>query len=352
MHRHLHTLAFMTLLALATCTKTNNNVGSVRRDGGSGGTQHPYVGSDASCVNYPNSNTVHRVFPFDPALQGGQQWPTCTLNCNAVLATAGNSQAPLDQALPDGPCDDEGATCNSPVMAGWCPPCINAGGPGNVYTCTCRAQQWKCALVSQGGSMCDLQKCVNPSLTFPNALSCSQASWSATQVCICGICQDLCSSDADCQSGRCTLNQVCRTLESCSDPYACFASCTGLCAPAVSDGGLGSVGGQTGAGGNTGTGGTAIGSGEPADAQGFDADDCASWDYGPAASSNPAVCPKCPSATTPFTIDCERTPDVVCNYGGNPDGSSMGAGCMCWPVLDGSGSVDGGQQKYEFLCLL
>ena len=37
MHRHSLTLAFTALLALATCTKTNNNVGSVERDSGVGG---------------------------------------------------------------------------------------------------------------------------------------------------------------------------------------------------------------------------------------------------------------------------------------------------------------------------
>jgi hypothetical protein len=338
MHRHLLTLTFTSLLALAACTKTNNDVGSVGRDSGVGGqtsqsggatttsvgagghssvasggvgalggaqgsggasatsqtggatssqggtggvggngsggtnaamtvdsaipsqggadggvadgpndrpnpldtplpyTQHPYVGSGASCLNYPN--TTYVTFPYNPSLQGGQQWPTCPLNCNAVLATAGAVSAPLDQALPIGPCDDEGATCDSPLMAGWCPPCTNTGGPGNGYTCTCSGKQWQCAIVSQGMNVCDPPRCLDPSLSSgPYPQSCSQVTWSSTQVCGCGKCLDLCYGDSQCKSGHCNLNQVCRTADSCPNPYACLASCSGTCSPGVGDGG-------------------------------------------------------------------------------------------------------------------
>ena len=205
-------------------------------DGGSDApvstSQHPYAGSSA-CINTPI--TSYRGFPYDPAARGAGAWPTCPLNCNAVLATAGAGQAPLDQALPDGPCDDEGATCDSPLMAGWSAPCANTGGPGNGYTCTCRAKKWQCALVSQGMNMSDPPRCLDPTLTIPYPPSCSQITWSATQVCGCGVCRDLCSSDADCQSGHCNANQVCHAAATCSGPDDCLVPCTGLCAPAATD---------------------------------------------------------------------------------------------------------------------
>ena len=297
MVRTTHTLTIASLLLLSACPSTDNNVGTVLTDGGgaggaahtggtttaqggavgsggagSGGTiqpsqtggttsapqktdggtqdapqdsagqvaQHPYVSNGASCINYPNLG--YRSFPLDPSIQtgqGGQSWPTCTLNCNVIMATAGTIQEPLDQALPDGPCDDEGASCNSPLMAGWCGPCANTGGPGNGYTCTCRAQKWQCALASQGMNVCDPPRCLDPSLDvgFPPPQSCSQITWSATQVCGCGKCQDLCSSDSECQSGHCNLNQVCQFPDSCKGSADCRAPCTGLCEPAASDGG-------------------------------------------------------------------------------------------------------------------
>jgi hypothetical protein len=198
--------------------------------------QHPYAGSAAACANYPDAGI--RSFPYNPSLQGDRQWPACTINCNFVVATAGAGRAMLDQALPDGPCNDEGATCDSPLMAGSCGPCTNTGGPGNGYTCVCRAQRWQCALVSVGSNACDPPRCLDPSLTIPYPQSCSEITWSATQVCGCGKCQDLCSSDSDCRSGYCNLNQVCRAPASCPDPYDCRASCSGICAPAPGDGGL------------------------------------------------------------------------------------------------------------------
>jgi hypothetical protein len=197
--------------------------------------QHPYSGSGA-CFNTPI--TSYRRFPYDPSVRGVGGWPTCPINCNAIMATAGTIQAPLDQALPDGPCDDEGATCDSPLMAGWSAPCANTGGPGNGYTCTCRAKQWQCALVSQGMNMADPPRCLDPTLTIPYPASCSQVTWSATQVCGCGTCRDLCSSDADCRSGHCNPNQVCHATGTCAGPDDCPAPCTGLCAPVVTDGAL------------------------------------------------------------------------------------------------------------------
>jgi hypothetical protein len=243
MVRTSHTLTLASLLLLSACPSTDNNVGTVLRDGGGAGVipQHPYVASGASCINYPS--TGYRIFPFDPSIQtgqGGQSWPTCTLNCNAIMATAGDGQAPLDQALPDGPCDDEGASCNSPLMAGWCGPCANTGGPGNGYTCTCRAHKWQCALgPNVGANACDPPTCLDPSLSanFPPPQSCSQITWSATQVCGCGTCQDLCSSDTDCQSGHCNLTQVCRFPDGCAGSADCRATCTGICEPAAGDGG-------------------------------------------------------------------------------------------------------------------
>jgi len=196
--------------------------------------QHPYVSTGASCVDYPDVG--YRVFPIvgGASTGGGQSWPVCPLNCTQTMATAGAGVAPLDQALPAGPCDDEGATCNSPLMAGWSPPCTNSGGPGNGYTCVCRSKQWHCADVSQGMNVGDPPACINPSLTPP----CGTTTWSTTQVCACGACRDLCSSDAECASGHCIPNQVCRAPSSCPGPDECAASCTGLCAPVSLDGGL------------------------------------------------------------------------------------------------------------------
>jgi hypothetical protein len=264
MVRNAQTLVIASLVLLSACPSTNNNVGTVLLDGGgaggassTGGTtpasggsgggasgtvdapqdvpgkvaQHPYVGSDASCANYPDVG--HRVFPHDTSLQA---WPTCTLNCNAVLAATGAGLFPLDQTLPAGPCDDEGATCDSPLMATWAPPCTDTAGAVSTYTCTCRAQKWQCAVVNQGGGMSkSAAKCLDPSQAALD--SCTSITWSPTQVCACGTCRDLCSSDGDCQSGHCNLNQVCRISGSCPGPDECPAPCSGICAPAASDSG-------------------------------------------------------------------------------------------------------------------
>jgi hypothetical protein len=192
--------------------------------------QHPYLGTGASCVDYPDVG--YRVFPLasKSSMGGDTSWPICPLNCQQIVATAGAGGAPLDQALPAGPCDDEGATCNSPLMAGWSPPCANAGGPGNGYTCVCRSNQWHCANVSQGMNVGDPPRCISPN---SSGTSSCQPTWSATQVCACGVCRDLCSSNAECISGQCIPNQVCRAPSTCPGPDECAASCTGLCAPAT-----------------------------------------------------------------------------------------------------------------------
>jgi len=245
---------------LSACPKSNNTVGRVATDardnnveagvptGGAAGApdvrgeptdagqdgpqdgpsgQHPFVGTGAGCVDYPDVG--YRVFPIvsRASMGGDQSWPICPLNCTQTMAAAGTGVAPLDQALPAGPCDDEGATCNSPLMAGWSPPCTSAGGPGNGYTCVCRSKQWHCADVSPGTNVGGLPVCINPSPTPP----CGETTWSATQVCFCGVCRDLCSSDTECASGQCIANQVCRAPSSCPGPDECAAYCTGLCAP-------------------------------------------------------------------------------------------------------------------------
>ena len=197
--------------------------------------QHPFVSTGAACINYPESG--YRMFPYDPSIGGGRTWPTCTLNCTTVTPIWGPAGLPpLDQALPAGPCDDEGATCGSPVMTGWCPPCTNVGGPGSGYTCVCRASNWHCAVTSPGTNSCGPPQCIDPSLSSPVA-SCP-VTWTDTQICACGICRDLCASDHECPSGHCNLNQVCRTTSaSCAGPDECPATCSGLCAPAAADGG-------------------------------------------------------------------------------------------------------------------
>ena len=227
-------------LQIGTTGGTTNAAGTTSIAGGAGGggttsTQHPYRAGSAPCVDYPDLG--YRVFPLDLSVAGGKHWPTCTLNCTTVQAVSGAVDSPLDQALPAGPCEDEGATCDSPVMTGWCPPCADVGGPGNGYTCTCRAQMWHCAVTDHGANMCGPPTCVDPSLGNSPLASCYQTTWSATEICACGTCRTLCTSDGDCQSGQCSPNQVCRAPDACAGPDECPASCTGLCEPAVTDGG-------------------------------------------------------------------------------------------------------------------
>ena len=294
-------LATASLLLLSACSKTDNDVGSIGDDGGggtsqtggstssqggasggvgsggvgSGGTpsqtggalssqggtdggvqdapqdlagevaQHPYVSNGASCVDYPYVG--QRVFPVDPSilpsLPAGQAWPSCTLNCTTVMAVAGDGTAPLDQALPAGPCDDEGATCGD-GMSGWQGPCTNTGAPLNNYGCVCRGHSWHCAIVSQGMNMGTDLSCLAPSCSLIG----TAVTWSTAQICACNTCLDLCSSDGECQSGHCNLNQVCQTSGNCPGPDECLATCYGTCAPAPSDGGQAIDGGDASSG--------------------------------------------------------------------------------------------------------
>jgi hypothetical protein len=198
------------------------------------GLQHPYASTGAACINYPVSG--YRVFPYDPSIRGGRGWPSCTLNCATVRPSYGISDWPLDQALPAGACDDEGATCEY-ALNGWCPPCAEVGGPGNGYTCVCRGHNWHCAVTSQGMNQCGGPTCLDPSLMFPTRASCATTTWTATQVCTCDVCGDLCDSEAQCPSGRCKPNQVCRpSSDKCQGPDECPATCRGLCEPEA-DGG-------------------------------------------------------------------------------------------------------------------
>jgi hypothetical protein len=303
MQRITYFLATASLLLLSACSKTDNDVGSIADDGGggtaqtggstssqggasggvgsggvgsggntsqTGGTlssqggadggvqdapqdltgevaQHPYVSNGASCLDYPYVG--QRVFPVDPSIwpasTAGQVWPACTLNCTTIMAVAGDGMAPLDQALPAGPCDDEGATCGAPrLMSGWQGPCTNTGGPGNAYACVCRGQNWHCAIVSQGMNMGTDLSCLAPSCTRIG----TAVTWSTTQICACNTCLDLCSSDGECQSGHCNLNQVCNVTSSCPGPDECLATCHGTCAPAPSDGGQTIDGGDASSG--------------------------------------------------------------------------------------------------------
>lgn len=219
------------------------------QDGGGAGAaeaamaQHPYASTGAACIDYPVS--AYRVFPYDdPSIQytnGVEAWPRCTRLCNTVMPVSGAYQrAPLDQALPAGPCDDEGASCSDGVLNGWCPPCATVGGPGNGYVCVCRGHNWHCSMgPNKGLSMCGMPTCLDPSLAITPNSSCYQTTWTDTQVCACGICRDLCDSDAQCASGRCNLNQVCRpSTDNCTGPDECPAPCRGLCEPVATDGGV------------------------------------------------------------------------------------------------------------------
>jgi len=223
--------------------------GGLAGDGPSA-SRHPYVGDGATCVDYPDVG--YRVFPNDElSLAGDPPWPTCPLDCAQAMA-APASFFPLDQALPSGPCGDEGATCDSPLMAEWCPPCTGGvtGGPSNGYTCTCRSNQWQCAIKGLGTAVCSSPACI---VSAPVYQYCSVV-WSTSQVCACGVCRDLCTSDADCASGKCNPNQVCNAPADCPGPDECMVSCTGLCAQVTFDGGpISGMGGQDASYDNVGT---------------------------------------------------------------------------------------------------
>jgi hypothetical protein len=200
--------------------------------------QHPYVSTGAACIDYPTPG--YRSFPEDPSIQetnNGESWPRCTRNCKTPMPVSGAYlEAPLDQALPAGPCDDEGATCGMGANA-WCGPCANVAGPYNGYTCMCRGHNWHCAVSPiRGMNMCGQPTCIDPSFGIPPNSFCSKTTWTDTQVCACGVCRDLCDSDAQCPSGHCKLNQVCGSSQSCQGSGECLVPCRGLCEP-TPDGG-------------------------------------------------------------------------------------------------------------------
>lgn len=201
-------------LMLLGCSSSSSSA-----DGPSTVSLHAYGGGTA-CVAFPDVG--YRVFPYDAAA-GKTTWPTCPLACSAISARAGASTAPLDQALPAGPCDDEGAACTSPLIAGWTPPCKETGGPGNGYTCTCRSHRWRCVLSSQGGAMGEGPRCVDPACDIASNVS-------ANEVCACGKCYPLCTSDADCKTGTCQENTLRLPLSaSCAGPDECATKSTGFC---------------------------------------------------------------------------------------------------------------------------
>ncbi|MBI5534588.1 MAG: hypothetical protein HY898_17815 [Deltaproteobacteria bacterium] len=213
-------LACAALLALSGCTSSDSQP---QPDSGSSAL-HPYSGG-SQCVDYPDSG--YRVFPYlaDAALE----WPACPLNCTVVQAQAGSAIGPLDQALPSGACTDEGAACQSGLMAGWCPPCFNGGGPGNAYVCVCRGLQWHCALAAQGKAMCAAPACLGAGSTPVDGGNC-HPTWTSTEVCACGKCWSLCAADSDCDGGQCKLNTLCfPTQEGCAGPDECPTTCSGFC---------------------------------------------------------------------------------------------------------------------------
>ncbi len=218
-------------LCLAGCAESAHGAPGVAGDAGGDGAhsaptaQHPYDAGGLQCVDYPDAG--YRLFPFDPSALT-TSFPGCTPSCHPVLATAGAGQAPLDQNLPSGPCDDEGATCDSAVMAGWCPPCRGAGGPGSGYRCDCVDHLWRCAVRSQGSSGCEPPACLGL-----DGGGCPSSQWTttATQVCACGVCRARCASDAECPSGRCQVAELCFLPDgyTCPGPAECPATCTGFC---------------------------------------------------------------------------------------------------------------------------
>lgn len=231
-------VATYTCVARASGSEWTYSCPDAPTDGGTiFSTQHPYVSTGAACIDYPVSG--YRVFPYAPSLRANRTWPACTLNCTTITPSYGpTGLPPLDQALPAGPCDDEGATCDGPTMTGWCPPCADVGGPGNGYTCICHGHNWQCAVTSPGMNQCGGPTCLDPSRIAPNGPTCGTTTWTDKQVCQCGVCRDLCDSDDQCSSGRCKLNQVCRpSSDTCAGIEECPAPCRGLCEPTTLDGG-------------------------------------------------------------------------------------------------------------------
>lgn len=207
--------AALLAVALGACTTTDTDAGS------SG--LHPADGGAVACLDYPYVG--FREFPYllhPPS----EVFPTCTPSCHPHIGAAGVSRAPSNQDLPSGPCDDEGAACNSALTSDACGICHYTGGSGSGYLCSCRDHRWQCAITSQGGATCEPPACL---LDDPSQ-RCTDFSRTATQVCLCGKCHELCASNAECQSGTtCQLDEICVPSRDCPGPDECTAPCTGFC---------------------------------------------------------------------------------------------------------------------------
>lgn len=217
-----HLAAGLAVVALAAagslrCTSSDPSAAEI----------HPYDAKGATCIDYPDVG--YRVFPYEASPPAGP-FPQCTPACHPRYAdaTAGLGTAPLDQDLPAGACDDDGATCDSPLMAGSCSPCVGVGGPGNGYQCTCRDHRWQCVLTAQGGNVCDPPACLELPAD-PEAGLCRYAQRFGDEICGCETCRKLCESDADCDTGTCHVGQVCFRPDQCPSSGDCLAICTGFC---------------------------------------------------------------------------------------------------------------------------
>jgi len=217
-------LGFASLL-LVGCSSSENGSPSTN-DAGPDGNESPdgNDAADVTCVDYPDAG--YRTFPYEPAPSG--DFPTCPLSCDSQTAKAGAGIAPLDQYLPSGPCNDEGAACQSGFMAGWCGPCLDTGGPGNGYFCRCRSGAWHCVLSSQGANICDPPSCIDFASSVDGG-SCRDVTLDPTEVCACGTCRPRCEKDADCAAGACKTNALCFPQATCPGPDECPATCTGYC---------------------------------------------------------------------------------------------------------------------------
>ena len=223
MHWSLNTMVNRSLLLLPAIALYSFGCSSESTSSNAPTARHP-LASTATCVDYPDGG--YRVFPVDVNAAGGS-WGVCPLSCHTVMAAAGLGQRALDQALPNGPCDDEGATCGA-LMAGWSPPCKNAGGPGNEYTCTCQGGSWHCAITSQGAAIGEPQYCLGEQT--PSEGGMCTVTWTSTEVCSCGSCKKLCSSDGDCATGKCNVDTLCFPVSAtCSGPFECPTTCSGFC---------------------------------------------------------------------------------------------------------------------------
>ena len=188
---------------------------------------HPADGGGVGCRDYPDLG--FRVFPVlqdDPSYAEGL--PLCTPSCHPHLGRAGTALAPSNQDLPSGPCDDEGAACVSALTSDSCGVCRYSGGSGSGYRCACRNHRWQCAIASQGGASCAPPECLAPDGGFVDNCYFTQ-SRTATQICVCGMCHQLCTKDADCTTGTCQVDTLCIATLGCSGPDECTSPCTGFC---------------------------------------------------------------------------------------------------------------------------